>query len=211
MNDIDDYFNPFPPIGYRRVWSKEYIDSRRKSIDYNVVWKNLGKLVSVNIDCLAPFPGIYSFVIKYPLLEQVPIKLNEVIYIGKSTNIKKRFQDYLADKKNVEKKSRLKMKVRDNIKIMFEEYGNNIDVYYAEIPPDRITNIEDIYIQILDPILNSSQKLDEDKFISYESTLAASFESVIEDAFIENIDDKAEKTVSDLSFCIPLDDSKSAF
>lgn len=179
---MDEYCNPFPPIGLRRVWSKVYIENRVRSIDCKVNWEKLGKLVSSNIKNMRSFPGIYAFVVCHPNSKQLPIKLSEVIYIGKSLDIKKRFSDYISDKKEVDKKSRLNISVRDNIRIMFEEYGSELEVFYAKAPPDRIANIEDIYIQILDPILNSGQKLDEEKFVNFETELKAMFNNV-EDAF----------------------------
>ena len=210
---MENYFNPFPPVGYRRVWSKEYIENRKSSIDCDVKWCKLGKLVSANINSINDCPGVYAFIVKYPKIQELPVILEEVLYIGKSLQIKKRFNDYLSDKKDVARKSNLRSNVRDNIRLLFNEYENNIEVYYAELPPDRIANIEDIYIQILDPILNSSQKLDEDKFISYESSIGASFEEGDEVAFLEDdgLHKKLEIEQLDLSQNSILDEPEDAF
>lgn len=209
---MEDYFNPFPPVGYRRVWSNEYIENRKNSIDYKIKWNKLGKLVSANVDNISACPGIYAFVVKYPRIDELPVTLDEVLYIGKSLNIKKRFAEYISDRNKVVRKSKLKSNVRDNIRVLFSEYENTIEAYYAEAPPDRIANLEDIYIQILDPILNSSQKLDEDKFISYENSIDASFESV-EEAFIEktHIDEDITTQKTDLSFTSALGTPEDAF
>lgn len=209
---MNNYCNPFPPIGLRRVWRKEYIEKRKGSIDCDINWSRLGKLVSGTINNINKFPGIYAFVVKHPDAIKLPVSLDEVIYVGKSTNIKSRLLEYVSDKKEVNRISRRRIKVRDNIKIMFEEYGDSIEVYYAELPPDRIANIEDIYIQILDPILNSEQKLDKDKFESYENSIGASF-SPVEKAFDTDTvnDDNLEPESSILSFISALGKPEDAF
>ncbi len=114
----------------------------------------------------------------------MPVPQDEIIYVGKSVRLKDRFNEYISDKKEASKVAKRVSPLRDNIRILFQEYGNQIDVYYAQLPPDRLTAFEDYFIQVLDPILNSSQKLDEDSFVNYENAITANLESGHE-AFVE--------------------------
>lgn len=206
--------NPFPPVGIRRVWSSDYIENRDSALDSIsgvMNWTKLGKLVSVNVESMRDFPGVYAFVVNYPTINKLPVELSEVLYIGKSSNVKVRFKEYLSDKKEVFQLAPSKKKIRDNIRVLFSEYKDSIIVYYAESPPDALAAIEDIFIQILDPILNSTQKLSEEHFINYEEAIRATF-SDEENAFESEVAQPlTHKDISKLTFSSTLGEPEDAF
>lgn len=182
----DKYINPFPPIGIRRMWSKEYIQSRSRLIDIDVKWTCIGKLLTQNIDVMRDYPGLYSFVATAPNVNNLPIDLREILYVGKADCVKKRLYEYIDDKKCTKLLASSKRKVRDNIRILFQEYGDDILVYCCEVPQDLITTFEDAFIQIIDPMLNSNQRLNEDTFINYEKSVSADFLDATP-AFLEDV------------------------
>lgn len=170
------YINPFPPIGENRIWREEYISERIKQVP-ELKWKKLGKLVPANIAKLRGNPGLYIFSLNGLLAKLSPNQssYHSVVYIGKASALKDRLNDYLADKRAVKRFSTSKRKIRDNVKSMFQEYDNELVVYYTYLSPDEIGRIEDILIQIFDPIFNFEQRLKGELFERHESFLNATF------------------------------------
>ncbi|WP_422491067.1 GIY-YIG nuclease family protein [Endozoicomonas sp. ALE010] len=124
-----------------------------------------------------------------------------VVYIGKTNNLNTRLESYLLDKRESIKASATR-KIRENIKTMFSEYGDSLEIFLAAVPPDNLTTVEDTLIQLFDPIFNSSQRLSKDDFNNYSNYISASFDEPY-DAYIENEPDySAQKAFSQNSFLL---------
>ncbi|MFA0717486.1 GIY-YIG nuclease family protein [Vibrio splendidus] len=191
------YINPFPPVGVKRYWQRNYSRHRKSLLGTSLSWHSLGKLVSSNVESLMSFPGVYAFVTEPIEPSIIPIQMKDVVYVGKSRDVKKRLKDYIEDRKHVTRSRNLsKRKIRDSIRIMFKEYGDNIEVYYLKLSPDEIANVEDILITIVDPVFNSEQKLDENDFLNFERAIDASFDEPVT-AF--NDEDKSSLVIDEIA------------
>lgn len=190
--------NLFPCIGTSRIWTESFIQEKISRLP-ELSWRLAGKLVTANIEVLPDCPGVYLFVRKSLLDTISPFSepsYPAIIYVGQARNIRGRLTDYIRDKSAVRNHATSTRKIRDLIKIMFNEYGDGLDVFYSVCNPKDLTITEDTLIKILDPAFNSGQKLNEDDFARYERVINARLGEVVEAYPTEDEQqDQFEKTV----------------
>jgi len=148
------------------IWEENFIKEKKKLLS-TLIWEGPLKLVSAATKMIPECSGVYCFVRIGAIEGLSPFGNNNyplIVYIGRSNNLKKRLKGYIEDRTAVQHYSSSKRKVRDGIRLMFLEYGTNLNVYYSICPPDDVVSIEDALIQIFDPIFNSSQRLQEADF-----------------------------------------------
>lgn len=150
-------------IGTYRVWDELFVEFSSSKIAFlqKLNWEKLGRLTAQRIEVRAPRePGIYAFIRESQSETLSPCKTYPlIVYIGKASNIQSRLNAYVKDKSAVSTFRASEKKVRSGIRNMFRAYGDKLDVYFARCPATEITAIEDILIQIFDPLFNEAQKL----------------------------------------------------
>jgi len=180
---MTEFINPFPPLGQVRVWREEYLQAVSKSIP-DLTWKNFGTIAKVNLDSCPKCSGVYAFVWHSSIgcLTPFAFPSSSIVYVGRAENLRKRINDYIDDKKAIERHRTSERKIRDPISIMLREYGSKLELFYTEIEPGKIVHYEDTLIKLFDPIFNTEQKLKQELFENFEEHLAASFD-VAEEPF----------------------------
>lgn len=181
---------PFPIIGETRVWTEQFIQKSISTLP-EINWEHIGKLSLPKLDLIPNSPGIYTFVRKSMIEKVSPLKSNSyplIVYIGKTSNLQARLKDYIDDRRSIERYRSSTRKIRDSVRVMFTEYNDeNIDIYYALCSPEKLAMLEDILIQLFDPIFNSRQRLNNDDFDRYEEAITANFMPGV-DAYKEDED-----------------------
>jgi hypothetical protein len=205
------YINPFPPLGSHRVWTEQYLKRVTSNID-KLKWKKYGKLQKVHLDVTPKCSGLYMFVWTSKQSNLTPFDAyRNIVYIGQSTNIRKRIQEYIQEKKLIESytSSTKKNRIRDNIKVMLTEYKDGLDVYYVKVDPHNIISYEDILIKVFDPIFNTEQRLKENVCNEYENSISAELCNE-EEAFLPTMD-KLTHNANNNKVCASLGDPTKAF
>jgi len=167
--------NPFPNLGTTRIWTEEYIQHRINSLE-KIDWICIGKLIPENLNTLSNCSSIYCFVRSSAIENLSPTENNAyplIVYIGQTKKIRSRLKEYLKDKRAIQRYSTSSRNIRDGIKNMFSEYGDNLTVYYAICKPDELRKVEDILIQLFDPVFNFEQRLNEGDFNEYSRVITA--------------------------------------
>ena len=192
----------FPIIGCSRIWTEEFI---REKIDQLpcLNWKPLGKFVTSNVEVIPNCSGVYCFVRK-SIIDSISPFSNPsypaIVYVGQGSNLRVRLMDYIKDKSAINRHAISTRKIRDSIRVMYEEYGDDLDVFCAICNPKDLSVVEDTLIKIFDPVFNTGQKLNEDDFVRYEKVIGASLGQAVEAYSAQDEkDDDFGKTV-DMSY-----------
>ena len=185
------FINPFPPVGTSRVWREEYIHYLADDLE-DLSWKFYGKFIKKNLSQCPDRPGVYAFIREHSANRLTPQqgKVSSIVYVGQGRNLRVRINEYLSDLKSVQATRTTKRKVRDSVRVMFEEYDDKLSLFYCVLPPEKIIHYEDYLIKIFDPIFNRNQRLNEDDYKSSEYSIPASLgdaeEGFSESTVLEN-------------------------
>lgn len=137
------------------------MDKLTKRIEHWDSWTLIGELNKILVGIKVPEEsGLYVFTVSGASSKIAPPNASEVVvYIGRATNLRKRLNDYIADRKSALGPLSHQKKVRSGIKMMFREYHKHLNVYICTRPEIDLLIIEDIMIKIYDPIFNQQQKI----------------------------------------------------
>ena len=172
MPSLNNNIDSFPLIGKNRIWTENFITSKSERLSsFKLSWEKIGKLSRIKETTASSAPCIYFFVRHSKIESILPMqgKYPLVVYVGRTNCLKRRISEYNNDYESVMNNTSHLKKVRDNIKVMFKEYEDNLDFYYSICKPDDLVSVENLLIQIFDPIFNEVDKLSRDDFSRYDA------------------------------------------
>lgn len=136
QDDLSKYRYEF--FLWRTRWNS-YTNPLSSDLNWNYI-----QLLSSERQLIPDVSGIYALVLKPGIANHHFVSY--LMYIGQTTSLKRRFGDYLSECSNPDR-----MKVFKMIRL----YSNLLWFYYASVPAEQLTPVEDSLLETYIPPINS--------------------------------------------------------